>query len=108
MNIKHLVNSNIVDDKLWRPDWTISSERDSNAIWLDKNENIDPELKQFIMGICLSIDGEAIYGYPDTSVLYSKLATFLKVGSSNLLLSHGSDGVIRSVFEAFISPGDKV
>jgi histidinol-phosphate aminotransferase len=55
-----------------------------------------------------SISIKSIYGYLDLSFLYEKLAGLLDVDPHNLLLSHGSDGVIRSVFEVFINRGDKV
>ena len=108
MNIETLARDEIFNDSLLRPYWTESSGRDINKIWLDKNENLDPELNKVIRKAFNSISIKSIYGYPDLSFLYEKLARLLDVDSHNLLLSHGSDGVIRSVFEVFINRGDKV
>lgn len=75
---------------------------------LDKNENIDPVLSAHLKEILNELDQTHIGAYPDCSNLYAKLAAYLSVAPSQLILSAGSDGVIRSVFDAFISPGDKV
>ena len=46
--------------------------------------------------------------YPDTSPLYHRLADYLGISPKSLILTQGSDGVIGSVFRAFIEPGDVV
>jgi len=108
VNIEALAKCHVVGSSLWRPDWALDTGRSIEKIWLDKNENFDPELSRVVMSIYHSIGEEAIYGYPDLSSLYKKLAIFLDVKVGNLLLSHGSDGVIRSMFEVFVSSGDQV
>lgn len=108
MNIEEKAKAGVLSDSLCRPDWTVDSGRSKDQIWLDKNENLDPELSKLVTSVYHSASEEIIYGYPDLSSLYKKLANFLNVMPSNLLLSHGSDGVIKSVFEVFISPGNKV
>ncbi len=108
MNIASYVNVSVASDALQRPDWTKSSCRGLTEMWLDKNENIDPQLSQIVMTAYHSVGEESLYGYPDTSGLYKKLANYIGVRAENLLLAHGSDGVIRSVFEAFIGVGDRV
>ena len=37
--------NHLLDKTLSRPDWTMSSDRSEDLIYLDKNENNDPELK---------------------------------------------------------------
>jgi len=108
VNIEALAKHQVLDNSLWRPDWAVGTGRSLEKIWLDKNENFDAELSGVVMSIYHSIGDEAIYGYPDLSSLYKKLAMFLDVKASNLFLSHGSDGVIRSMFEVFVSSGDQV
>ena len=108
MDVGSLARKELLAEDLWRPDWTKSVNRSSQALWLDKNENLDPILSNIIMEIYRSVDTEVVYGYPDLSDLYVKLAEFIGVSPTNLLFSHGSDGVIRSMFEAFISVGDKI
>src|SRR3990167_9466969 len=75
---------------------------------LDKNENMDSTyialMQSVIADSCLSLVNQ----YPDCSLLYRKLAKNLQVSPDALLLGAGSDGIIRYVFEAFISPGDRV
>lgn len=98
----------VADPKLFRPDWTGGTPRDPNLLWLDKNENADPELAKLTARLLYEIDPAAIYSYPECTPLYNKLAGHLGVKADHLLLTAGSDGAIRSVFEAFINPGDVV
>ncbi|VEN74484.1 Histidinol-phosphate aminotransferase [Candidatus Desulfarcum epimagneticum] len=98
----------VADQNLVRPDWTIDNNRDPNLLWLDKNENSDPELLKTTRRILSEIPEKSLWSYPESAPLYRKLALHLDVEPSNLLLSYGSDGAIRSAFEAYISPGDKV
>ena len=44
--------------------------------------------------------------YPELGELYRKLAIWLDVDPMTLLVTPGSDGVIRLVFDAFIEQGD--
>jgi len=93
---------------LTRPDWSAVSPRNPGLIWLDKNENLDPELMEITSKILAQIPVAALYSYPDAGPFYHKLGNYLGVEADHLLLAAGSDGVIRSVFEAFINPGDVV
>ena len=98
----------VASPALTRPDWSAISPRDPGLIWLDKNENIDPELTAITSKILAQLPVAALYSYPDSGPFYHKLGNYLGVGADHLLLAAGSDGVIRSVFEAFINPGDVV
>lgn len=93
---------------LSRPDWTKSTERCERALWLDKNENMDPLYHQQIQTWLQSVPLPAVYGYPDACQLYAKLGAWLNLAPQHLYLAAGSDGVIRSAYEAFVEPGDKV
>lgn len=44
--------------------------------------------------------------YPEPGPLYEKLAAWLGLPTSMLLLCAGADGGLRSVFETFVEPGD--
>jgi histidinol-phosphate aminotransferase len=46
--------------------------------------------------------------YPEAGEVYRKLANWAEVEPEQLILTPGSDGAIRLVFEAFIEQGDKV
>lgn len=96
------------DFRLVRPDWVKLPPRPIKALWLNQNENIDPEMTAVVQDIISELPPEAIYGYPEARICYERLADFLSVRPDQLLLSAGSDGAIRAVFEAFISPGDVV
>jgi len=108
MDITNSLRPSIASDELRRPDWTISSDRGRQCYRLDKNENIDPKLNAIISDVICSLDGQVVYGYPDISSTYLKLAKWLDVYPENLLFSHGSDGVIRSTFDAFVGSDDSV
>jgi histidinol-phosphate aminotransferase len=93
---------------LTRPDWTAGAPRDPRRLWLDKNENTDPALSAVVTGVMRGLPPEAYFTYPDSAELYAKLAGWVGVEAGNLLLAAGSDGVIRSVFEAYVAEGDTV
>lgn len=98
----------VADEKLTRPDWTSQTVRPTDAIWLDRNENLDPVLATTTLGVLQSLDATALNTYPDLGGLYAKLATVLECEANQLVLAAGSDGAIRAVYEAYISPGDIV
>lgn len=103
-----IVRTELENPALTRPDWMKGAPRDSKLLWLDKNENRDPEYNQFIAGIVREVDPTALYTYPETVALYGKLAAWAGVSPRNLILTPGSDGAIRTVFDAFVRPGDTV
>lgn len=93
---------------LTRPDWTAGTLRDSRLLWLDKNENGDPEWLALVAVVVAETSPRALWTYPESAPVYHKLAAHLGVSAANLVLTAGSDGAIRSVFEAFVRPGDVV
>ncbi len=102
------VRPQIADPALQRPDWTETGKRDSHLLWLDKNENTDPVLTGVVFRALAEMDPRVVANYPDCSPLYHTLSEYLGVGARSLVLAPGSDGVIGSVFRAFIAPGDVV
>ena len=94
--------------ELQRPNHLAAMDRPTNLIWLDKNENLDTFYLQELQNILLSMSVKSISSYPDSSILYQKLSEWLSVSPDSLLLTAGSDGVIRQAFEAFVAPGDIV
>lgn len=100
----------VASPDLTRPDWTKAEARDPSVLWLDKNENTDPELARLVAGVVADLPTDMQFTYPDTGPAYTKLAAWLGggLGPENLLFGAGSDGLIRAVFEAFVSPGDTV
>ena len=98
----------VFDPELTRPDWTRGEARDPRLLWLDKNESIDPELSTVTSRVISEIPATAVSTYPECVSLYRKLGAYLNVPLESLLLTAGADGVIRSLFEAYINPGDVV
>lgn len=96
------------DASLQRPDWTNAGFRDSRLLWLDRNENTDPILQAVVFRVLTEMDPRNVAIYPDAAPLYHKLAEYLGVSSQSLVLASGSDGIIGSVFRAFVEPGDAV
>jgi histidinol-phosphate aminotransferase len=82
--------------------------QDPNKLWLDKNENSDPELSKVTAEVLRSLPPSVLYAYPDQGPLYRKLAASLGVEPGQLLLTAGSDAAIRAVFDTYVMPGDAV
>ena len=110
MNSKALPNPlpAISASGLSRPEWTTGKRRSPDMLWLDKNENTDPVLASVVAEVVAGLAADACFAYPESGPLYRKLAAWLGIAPDNLMLAAGSDGCIRSVFEAFVAPGDTV
>ena len=114
MNIFDLARKNIASSELWRPRCSEIVPRYADQLWLDKNENTDPDLLALSKKLLRNLPEDAIYTYPELAGLYKKLSLWVtqnagvNVGIDQIVLSAGSDGSIRSVFEAFIDPSDLV
>lgn len=98
----------IADPKLWRPASWQSNLRPENMLWLDRGECIDPEMMRLIRAISTDLPMHAYFAYPTPGPLYRKLAGQLGTSPDRLLLTRGTDGAIKTVFETFIEPGDLV
>ena len=106
--ISILPRKHIIDQKITRPDWTLSSNRPVKLMLLDKNENSDEELLNFHRKKFDDLDPQSLYIYPDLSLTYKKLAENISMKAENIVLGAGSDGIIRTVFETFVDHEDKV
>ncbi|MBX7136619.1 MAG: histidinol-phosphate aminotransferase family protein [Oligoflexia bacterium] len=103
-----LARASVRSEKLTRPRWSEAAARDEMLMWLDKNENSDPELHGLTERLLKTLPMSLAYTYPELGKLYHKLARWVGVDVNQVVLTAGSDGAIRSVFEAFIDPGDLV
>jgi histidinol-phosphate aminotransferase len=74
---------------------------------LDRNEKVDAWPEQVWKCIQKAITPEVIMSYPEFETVYSKLASLLRVDRANLLLSHGSDIALKSIFDVYIGPGEE-
>jgi histidinol-phosphate aminotransferase len=105
--MKQQINSKIKND-IFRLSWHSNDNRNINKMWLDKNENTDKNLSVFIKNILVNLKSYTLNSYPELSKLYLRLAKFIKVSPKNILLTQGSDGGIKSVFETFVNPKDYI
>lgn len=98
----------LLNPALQRPSALNSVPRSEDQLWLDKNENLDPQLNALSRDVLSSISPLTLSTYPEAGALYRKLAAWVGVSPESLLLTPGSDGAIRLAFEAFVEPGDPV
>jgi histidinol-phosphate aminotransferase len=98
----------LLNTALQRPSALSSIPRPPDLLWLDKNENLDPVLLAVAESVLSSIPSIALATYPEAGDLYRKLAQWVGVAPEALLLTPGSDGAIRLVFEAFVEHDDAV
>lgn len=75
---------------------------------LDKNERTIPFPEELYKEMISKLSNDIIPMYPDQSSLYNKLSKFLSIDKDFLLLSAGSDSAIKSIYETYVNPGDKV
>ena len=98
----------IASADLWRPQQYDDQLRDPETLWLGRGECIDPELNVLLESLLGQVPRHALFAYPTPGPLYRKLASHLSVPAERLLLTRGSDGAIKAVFEAYIERGDRV
>lgn len=83
--------------------------RDPKLLWLDRNENTDPILGKLTNRLFKEISSiHCISVYPEPTYLYLRLSAYLNIEDYKIVISTGSDGVIRSIFEAYCDYGDKI
>jgi histidinol-phosphate aminotransferase len=98
----------ILNQELIRKHSSETGLRSSEHLWLDKNENTDPVFLDFLKDLTKNSAGLDLTLYPDLGPLYQKLAGYENLKAAELLLTAGSDAGIRTVFETFVSRGDRV
>jgi len=98
----------LLNPKLQRPNTYNAIPRNNQLLWLDKNENFDTKLEKFSSKIFKNLSSRHIASYPEAAELYKKLAHWLGVPVESLVLTPGSDGAIRMIFECFVDEEDSV
>lgn len=106
MNIRP--RRSLLNPELKRPSALNSVPRNMGQLWLDKNENLDPVLMEQSAKVLRELPPLTLATYPEAGELYRKLARWVGVEPESLMLTPGSDGAIRLVFEAFVEQGDAV
>ncbi len=72
------------------------------------NEGVPGLPEDFIKAAWAEIDAQVLATYPEYEALRDKIARHNGILPENILLSNGSDGAIKYIFDAFVSPGDRV
>lgn len=80
----------------------------ATGLRLDRNERVDPWQKDIFKKIFSEKPGYFLSVYPESTSLYKKLAAFHGVSESELLLTSGIDGGLKTLFEIVTEPGDTV
>jgi histidinol-phosphate aminotransferase len=87
----------------------IPEKRDlENGLRLDRNEKVDFWPKDFLSNVFSAKPEYFMSVYPEHIIgsFYDKLSNYLKVGKSQISLTSGIDGAIKTLFELITSPGD--
>jgi len=77
-------------------------------VCLDRNERVDPFPNWFMDKIRTLLTSEVSNAYPVQESLHEELAKQQNVAPDQLLLTPGIDGALRSFFQAYVKPEDKV
>jgi histidinol-phosphate aminotransferase len=87
----------------------VSEGRDlDNGLRLDRNEKADVWPRQVMSDIFLKKPDWFLSVYPESTRLYQKLARFHNVDESEILLTSGIDGGLKTLYEVMTEPGDLV
>ena len=87
----------------------VSEGRDlDNGLRLDRNEKADVWPREVLADIFLKKPDWFLSVYPESTRLYQKLAKFHGVEESELLLTSGIDGGLKTLYEVLTEPGDLV
>ncbi len=79
-----------------------------HGLRLDRNERVADWPDNFMAEVLSSKHASFFSTYPDLSGLYKKLSSHLNVKQSQVLVSSGIDGVIKTLFEILVNPGEKI
>jgi histidinol-phosphate aminotransferase len=75
---------------------------------LDMNEAVTGLPSDFVKRTLAAIDGRFLATYPEYRGLQTKIAHHNGLLPEHILLSNGSDGAIKYIFDAYVSSGDQV
>lgn len=77
-------------------------------IGLDRNERVGPLPDWFVEKLRSSLDSDLLTTYPNVDDLHAELAEATGLPAERLLVTPGNDPVIKSLFQAFVRPGDRI
>jgi len=84
------------------------SEKRQGMFRMDRNERTLAFSDEIVSKIRESVTSEIFTNYPEIAPLYDKMAQYLGIRTENLIFHTGSDLVIKSIYETYVSRGDKV
>ena len=79
-----------------------------SGLRLDRNEKVDVWEKGILSKIFSEKPDYFLSVYPESSNVYKKVAAFHNVAESQLMLTSGIDGGLKTIFEVMTEPGDLV
>ncbi|MBI4833585.1 MAG: histidinol-phosphate aminotransferase family protein [Planctomycetes bacterium] len=84
----------------------VPTESRLGKLRLEKHERVIGYNKLIVKKMLSLFTPEFISTYPEYHNLISKLARQLKVNPKNIIISAGSDGVIKLIFDVYVNKGD--
>jgi histidinol-phosphate aminotransferase len=84
------------------------SEKRLEFLRLDKNESLLGFPPEFMETLHREITSDFVNTYPVLDSLYDKIARWVGCRRDNIYITAGSDAAIKSTFEVFSEPGDKI
>lgn len=79
-----------------------------NGLRLDRNERVENWGSKFLLDVFSNAPEYLLSTYPDQSRLYSLLSEYHNIPVSQLLLTSGIDGGLKTLFELLLRPGDLI
>jgi histidinol-phosphate aminotransferase len=80
----------------------------SGYLRLDMNEGVPGLPDDFVKAVWAECDAQFLATYPEYGTIQEKIASHNQVSPQNIILSNGSDAAIKYLFDAYVSPGDKI
>jgi histidinol-phosphate aminotransferase len=79
-----------------------------NGIRLNRNERVKDFPQNLLSKIFKGVKQYDLGKYPDQNFIYKHLSRYLRIKKENILLSSGIDGSLKSIFEIFLKPSDRI
>lgn len=77
-------------------------------VGLDRNERLEPFPDWFMDNMRHAVTSELLTWYPTQDELERELSEYLSVPENSLILTPSSDSAFKSIYQAYIRPGDRV
>lgn len=87
---------------------TQSNGSRKGCLRLDMNESVPGLTNEFVQNVISELNADFLAQYPEYHNLLKKIADAAQIQPDNICLSNGSDAAIKYIFDAYVSPSDKV